>query len=131
MVPTSVRGMPARALPRFLRRGLLTPSVAALALAAAITGTGSAVAQEAPSNWREVKCVRYASAWSEALKRKGTQGLGREFVEGHDAFIASGCTAGVAVCPRSAEELDMANIMVLATLNAGIASTFPPFSCRK
>ena len=32
---------------------------------------------------------------------------------------------------RSAEELDLANVMVILAMNVGTASTFPPFSCRK
>lgn len=75
--------------------------------------------------------MRYAKAWAEALKRKSAQGLGREFVERHDAFIASGCTASIQVCPRSEEELAMANILVIASYNAGMGSTFTPFACRK
>jgi hypothetical protein len=57
--------------------------------------------------------------------------LGQEFIARHEAFLASGCTAKGDVCPRSAEELDLANMMVVAAMNAGTASTFPPFSCRK
>ena len=49
----------------------------------------------------------------------------------HEAFIASGCTRQGNVCPRSAEELDLANMMVVAAMNAGTASTFPPFACRR
>ena len=106
-------------------------AVAALAAFVLASGAPSAGAQDRPSNWSEEKCARYGKAWSEALKRKGAQGLGREFVERHDAFIASGCAADVTVCPRSAEELDMANVMILASLNAGMASTFMPFACRR
>ena len=79
----------------------------------------------------EVKCARYKTAWSEALARRGTKGLGQEFLDRHEAFLASGCTAQANVCPRSAEELDLANMMVVAAMNAGTASTFPPFACRK
>jgi hypothetical protein len=88
-------------------------------------------AQDRPLSWSEVKCTRYKEAWSQALQRKGSRGLGTAFVERHDAFLASGCTADVAVCPRSEEELAMANLMILASMNAGMASTFAPFSCRK
>jgi hypothetical protein len=91
-----------------------------------------AVAQDArPKTWPEVKCERYGKAWSEALARRGTKGLGQDFIERHEAFLASGCTARADVCPRSSEELDMANIMVVAAMNAGTASTFPPFACRR
>jgi len=93
-----------------------------------LAGTG-ATAQE-PS-WVEVKCARYKKAWGEALERTKAQGLGGEFLERHDAFLASGCTAKTDVCPRSEEELALANMMVIAAMNAGTASTFPPFACPK
>jgi hypothetical protein len=95
-------------------------------------GVSATVAQDgARPSWSEVKCDRYKKAWADALARRGTKGLGRDFVERHDAFLASGCTAQADVCPRSSEELELANIMVVAAMNAGTASTFPPFACRK
>lgn len=98
----------------------------------ACCGIGVAAAQNAPSkDWREVKCERYRAAWTEALARRGTKGVGREFLDNHEAFLASGCTMQGNVCPRSEEELALANIMVVAAMNAGTASTFPPFACRK
>lgn len=90
----------------------------------------SALAAQEPS-WTEVKCARYKTAWSDALARQGGKGLGREFLERHEAFLASGCTTKGDVCPRSEEELALANMMVAAAMNAGTASTFPPFACRK
>src|SRR3954447_21656853 len=54
-----------------------------------------------------------------------------KFLDRHEAFLASGCTAKADVCPRSPEELELANIMVLAAMNAGTASTFLPFSSRQ
>ena len=108
--------------------------VAATALLAFVTagGVSSATAQDTPpKTWPQVKCERYGKAWSEALARRGTKGLGQDFIERHEAFLASGCMARADVCPRSSEELDMANIMVVAAMNAGTASTFPPFACRK
>ncbi len=81
--------------------------------------------------WTLEKCERYRAAWLGLVSRRGTAGLGPQFVESHDAFIASGCTKQADVCPRSAQELDVANTMVIAAMNAGAASTFPPFACRK
>jgi len=110
-------------------------SIAAIAAVLAITFAGSvspAAAQNTlPKSWPEVKCERYGKAWAEALTRRGRHGLSPEFIERHEAFLASGCTTRADVCPRSTEELDMANIMVVAAMNAGTASTFPPFACRK
>jgi hypothetical protein len=102
-------------------------------LATSIASGASPVAAQEPrsQSWPEVKCARYKNAWIEALARRGTRGLGQEFLDRHEAFVASGCTARADVCPRSTEELDLANIMVVAAMNAGTASTFPPFSCRK
>ena len=54
-----------------------------------------------------------------------------EFIERHQAFLASGCTATADVCPRSPEELEVANALVILAMNAGSASTFLPFACRK
>ena len=81
-------------------------------------------------SWTEVKCARYQKAWTEALTRRGTQGLGPDFLARHEAFLASGCTARGDVCPRSAEELSLANALTVLAMNAGTASTFLPFACR-
>lgn len=94
--------------------------------------TPPARAQSAPPpNWTETKCERYRDAWSEALKRFGAQGLSAEFIRKHDEFVATGCVAQADVCPRSKEELALANVMVLRAMNAGASSTFLPFACRK
>ena len=109
-----------------------TKLILALLAASIASGATFALAQDSqPQSWSEVKCARYKKAWSEALTRRGTQGLGPEFLDNHDAFLASGCMAQANVCPKSAEELELANIMVILAMNAGTASTFLPFSCRK
>ena len=115
-------------------RGRLTRTstiVAALVAFMLAIGPSPASAQDKALGWGEEKCARYTKAWSEALRRKGAQGLGSEFIQRHDAFLASGCALGIQVCPRSPEELDMANVMIIAAFNAGMASTFTPFTCRK
>ncbi|MDJ0390635.1 hypothetical protein QMO56_21200 [Roseomonas sp. E05] len=86
--------------------------------------------QQAPS-WSEVKCARYTEAWNSALIQFGRQDLSRDFLERHAAFLASGCRAGRDVCPRSQAELDLANAMSIAAMNAGAASSFLPFACRR
>ena len=101
-------------------------------MAASLTiAAPSASAQSRGQSWGEEKCARYTKAWFEALRRKGPQGLGSEFIRRHDAFLASGCAHGISVCPRSPEELEMANIMIIAAFNGGMASTFTPFACGK
>ncbi len=107
-------------------------SILALATGMVLAGLVPATAQESRAQtWSEVKCERYAKAWTELLARRGRAGLAPEFVERHEAFIASGCTAKADVCPRSAAELDVANVMVILAMNAGTASTFLPFACRR
>ena len=64
-----------------------------------------------------------------AVARIGTGGLSPGFVAAHDAFVASGCRIRSA-CPRSQAERNMADIMTIAALNAGLSGTFLPFVCR-
>jgi hypothetical protein len=111
----------------------MTPAFAALALGAllAFSTAPSASAQTAPENWPQVKCERWRKAYDEALRRFGRKGLGEEFLARNEAFTASGCQTPPDVCPRSAEELNFANVMVMAGMNAGLPSTFMPFACRK
>jgi hypothetical protein len=85
----------------------------------------------APGDWRAEKCARYRAAWDEALKRFTASGLSDNFLTAHEAFLARGCEGPREVCPRSKEELAIANVMVLRAMNAGTASTFPPFACGR
>jgi len=108
---------------RLVVRGLVALGLCLLA--------GVAAAQQEPGGWRKEKCARYAKAWHVALERRGTHGLGPGFLARHAAFLASGCTGAADVCPRTPEELALANDLVVASMNAGMASTFAPFACRK
>jgi hypothetical protein len=81
-------------------------------------------------SWTEEKCVRYANDWRALLQRGGETGLSKEFLGDHKAFIASGCSGPRMVCPRSAREIEIANVMTIRAMNAGMASTFPPFACK-
>ena len=86
--------------------------------------------QTPPKVWAEVKCERYSKAWKAALSHYGSAGLGPEFLARHAAFLASDCRTKANVCARSPEEIRLANVMVVLAMNAGTASTFPPFYCR-
>lgn len=110
----------------------MTAAIASLALGTLLAlSAATPLKAQAPENWPQVKCERWRSAYDEALKRIGRKGLGAAFVAGNEAFIASGCQNPPDVCPRSAEELNFANVMVMAGMNAGIGSTFMPYTCRK
>jgi len=114
------------------RAGTLTIAVGAWLAVSTAGQISSADAQgSGTQSWTEQKCARYRQAWADVQARRGVQGIGQEFLERHEAFLASGCTAKVDVCPRSSEELDLANLLTVAAMNAGTASTFLPFACRK
>jgi hypothetical protein len=87
--------------------------------------------REASGGWAQEKCERYTRAYADSVARLGVQGLGADFLERHRAFLASGCTSPANVCPGSEEELRLANTLVIRGMNAGMSSTFFPFSCRK
>ncbi len=114
------------------QRQFSLPLAVAAACALALSGL-PAGAQDAPPprSWTVEKCARYRDAWKEALARFGRAGLSADFLERHDAFLASGCLKDADVCPRSKQELALANVMVVRAMNAGTASTFLPFACRK
>src|SRR5918912_1437654 len=95
-----------------------------VALGLLLIATSLAAQEPDTRSWTQEKCARYTSAWVDLLARRGdTRGLGPEFVAGHEAFIASGCTARGDVCPRTGPELEVANMLVIAAMNAGTAST--------
>ncbi|HEY5795017.1 MAG TPA: hypothetical protein VIU82_08375 [Bosea sp. (in: a-proteobacteria)] len=113
-----------RTFPHLLRLALATGLI--------LGGAAQGFAQPAPpENWPAIKCERYTKAWGEALAKFGRKGLGQPFIEAHEAFLASGCSIKGEVCPRSTEELNLANVMVIMGMNQGMASTFMPFACRK
>ncbi len=116
-----------------LQESAFRPAILALAagtiMAGLVAGAPPATAAE-PDNWIEVKCARYTKAWEQGLARMGTEGLSAAFLARHAAFIASGCTAKADVCARSDREIALANAMIVMAMNAGMASTFPPFYCR-
>lgn len=113
-------------IPRSGRPVPFTPLLAVVLLAVLPFTPATA----APS-WHDIKCQRYASAWRQLLAQDGSGGLGAAFLARHEAFLASNCTLPPAVCPRSKEELAIANTMVVLSMNAGTASTFPPFACPR
>ena len=101
---------------------------AALAL---LASPGPVEAQDsARPDWPAVKCELYRKAWQEVLAQRGPAGLGEAFIERNEAFIASGCTTRADVCPRTAQELTVANILSLKAMNAGMTGSFLPFACR-
>lgn len=116
-------------------------SILLAALVACAAASGSVQAQNMQAQdtqaqdarektWSQEKCTRYTKAYADARAKMKLPGLGAEFIQLHDAFLASGCTAQPNVCPRSEDEFRLANSLVIMGMNAGMASTFFPFACR-
>jgi hypothetical protein len=104
-------------------------SQARAAVLAALVCVAPASAR-AERTWTEEKCARYARDWDETIRRFGTQGASAAFLERHAAFLSGGCAGPRDVCPRTAKDLDLANVLTIRAMNFGAASTFLPFSCR-
>jgi hypothetical protein len=80
-------------------------------------------------SWAEEKCVRYQRDWGEALRRFGREGLSADFVTANQAFIGSGCLSLDKICPRSARERELADVLAIRVVNEGMSTTFLPFDC--
>lgn len=91
--------------------------------------SAAAVSAETGDAWSQRKCALYADAWARAIDGAGAEGISAGFITAHDAFIAGGCVLRGAVCPVSAQEYRMADILTIAAMNEGMASTFLPFAC--
>lgn len=82
------------------------------------------------SGWQIEKCEIYRKSWERALDFFGTDNVNYDFIAQNENFVASGCTAPSNVCAKSTQELEIADALTIAMLNAGAASTFLPFRCR-
>jgi hypothetical protein len=83
------------------------------------------------STWTEQKCVLYQRAWDSAYAAIGPDGISAEFISKNTAFVSTGCQEPIGVCPRSDEEINMANMLTVMTMSEGMASTFVPFNCHE
>lgn len=87
-----------------------------------------AAAEPPLTAWQATKCRVYAEALQNILDG-GEEDFSSSFLAENEAFVAAGCVEPVAVCPRSQADLDAANLLTIAAMNAGAASTFLPFAC--
>lgn len=88
-----------------------------------------AAAETVTTDWPTEKCATYAAAWNQALDMFGSDEMNYAFLAGNENFIAGGCSEAGEICPQSEQELEIANALSLAMINAGAASTFLPFNC--
>lgn len=125
----------ARGAGAVLRLGLALAFGAAGIASIAVTGI-PALAQEAGvtaeerSDWQRKKCDVYTKALGEILDHVGRDSVSERFLARNQEFIDSGCLADVDACPETEDDIEVANGLTIATMNAGAASSFSPFRCR-
>jgi len=118
-----------------IRLGLTLSVVTAGVVSVTIFGA-PAWAQEAGttaegrSDWQRKKCDVYAKALDEILDHVGRDGVSDLFLARNREFIDSGCLADIDACPETDDDIEVANGLTIATMNAGAASSFSPFRCR-
>ncbi len=105
-------------------------ALAIVAVAALAGGSAAAEPSEPKRDWRQEKCFRFARDWEEALRRFGQDGLSAEFVAGGSAFIHAHCVAAGTMCPTTAKDRKLADVLAIRVVNEGMSTTFLPFACR-
>ncbi|MEE4015796.1 hypothetical protein V1T76_27285 [Roseibium sp. FZY0029] len=100
-----------------------------LAFVAAATMCCLASAEETREQKRVRRCAYYQEIVRVAFENVSRSQMRPGFVSEHDAFIAGGCFAGKAVCPKTPAEFAFADILTMMTVSANMGSTFTPFRC--
>ncbi|MBR9862678.1 MAG: hypothetical protein GYB24_04475 [Rhodobacteraceae bacterium] len=80
--------------------------------------------------WTAQKCSLYQIAFRDAVGMLGDEGLREVFLQQNEAFITSGCTEQGHVCAKTPQEIKLADLLTVMTMNEGMASTFVPFGCK-
>lgn len=86
-------------------------------------------ASATPSDWQVKKCQIYRSAWNDLPSVMDTTRFTASFKALNETFMAAGCLDHTAICPQNPAEIQAANILTIAAMNGGTASTFLPFRC--
>lgn len=97
-------------------------------IAVAVAG---GVPPAAADDWTQRKCGLYADAWDFLMQDGVPEGVSAGFVAGHAAFVASGCLERGPVCPESAAEREIADLLSLMAVAEGMAGSFLPFGCAE
>jgi len=86
-------------------------------------------AQETRQERRSRNCTHYREMIDRALSNVDLEALSPMFVAEHDAFVAGGCLATKAACPRNPADFAFADMLTIMTVSANMGSTFTPFWC--
>ncbi|MDU9002301.1 hypothetical protein [Sedimentitalea todarodis] len=100
-----------------------------MAVLLALWADGVAGQDAVADNWTRQKCDLYSAAWQDVQASFDTSVVSEEFLEKHQNFITLGCPADMRVCAVSPEEIELANLLTILSMNEGMASTFVPFGC--
>ena len=92
-------------------------------------GDRSTPASEATA-WQIAKCRFYEETWRDMIAHYGSEILTPEFRDENERFIRSTCLQRIPVCPRSSEDLAIANALTLGTMNGDVGGSFLPFACK-
>jgi hypothetical protein len=96
-----------------------------------VAGLAAGGAPLLADDWTARKCALYGDAWDYLMADGVPEGVSAEFVAGHEAFVASGCQARGHVCPESAAEREIADMLSLMAVAEGMAGSFLPFGCME
>lgn len=82
-----------------------------------------------PTPWQLRKCQIYTDAWNDLPKLLDTSSFRQQFRTQNEKFMASACLDRISVCPQGDVEIEAANLLTIAVMNGGTASSFLPFRC--
>jgi hypothetical protein len=82
-------------------------------------------------SWAEEKCRRYKRDFFEALRRWGPADVTGAFIDANKAFIDSGCESEAKICPQTARERELVDVLAIRVVNEGMSTTFLPFACHE
>lgn len=113
------------------RKPSLIRHSAALALVSAAALAASLAHAEPPalSEWTAQKCVLYGESWDWVLRTQDLSDISPRFLTDHQSFIEARCDHSITICPETAAELKLADLLTILSMNEGMASTFVPFAC--
>lgn len=107
--------------------GMYVGRMVVLACILPIAIVGKAFSQ---GDWAQRKCDLYSEGWAWVLQTQDLVGVGRVFIDRHQAFVDANCDHAISTCPVTEGERHLADLLTTISMNEGMASTFVPFACK-